>query len=130
MSLSELEGKGYTPRIIAFCWMQGESDSKNMEHTDPYIDRYAALLKDVREAFPTYFDDSCKYVDAGVSEVWQNHLIMNANKKVFAEKNGHVYIDTIAEGLTTRNEPVEKPDTAHYDCFSTVRLGELFAENI
>ena len=129
-SLAELEAKGYAPSIIAFCWMQGESDSKNPEHVSAYIERYDALLKDVREAFPSYFSDSCKYIDAGVSEVWKYYAEMNANKKAFAEKNGFIFVDTVAAGLTTKNEPVEKPDTAHYDCASTVKLGELFAEHI
>ena len=48
----------------------------------------------------------------------------------YAEENGHIYLDTVGAGLTTKYEPEEEPDTAHYDCGSTVRLGELFAEHI
>ena len=50
--------------------------------------------------------------------------------KAFAEEHGHYFVDTVAEGLTTKYEPEDNPDTAHYDCASTVRLGEMFAEQI
>jgi hypothetical protein len=55
---------------------------------------------------------------------------MNERKRKYAEENGHFFVDTVSAGLTTKNEPYENPDTAHYDCESTVRLGEMFAENI
>ena len=37
-------------------------------------------------------------------------------------------IDTIAEGLSTSNEPENEPDRAHYDALSEIKLGNLFAE--
>ena len=55
---------------------------------------------------------------------------MNANKREYAERSGHKYIDTIAAGLTTKNEPEEEPDIYHYDADAIVRLGELFGEAI
>ena len=73
----------------------------------------------------------CVFADAGISEVWSCYKEMNAFKKEYAEKNGgFVFIDTIAKGLTTKHEPVEAPDIAHYDCESVIRLGKLFAKNI
>lgn len=125
--LAELMEAGYTPEIIAFCWMQGESDSGDPLCAEPYIDRYDCMLRDLRESFAPAFDN-CVYIDAGISEEWGNYEQMNARKREYAEKNGHRFIDTIAAGLTTRNEPEENPDTAHYDVTSTIKLGELFAE--
>ena len=56
---------------------------------------------------------------------------MNEVKKSLAEKSDNrFYIDTISEGLTTKNEPEPEVDTAHYDSDCTVKLGNLFAERI
>ena len=122
-----LKEMGYEPEVIAFCWMQGESDSGNPVCAEPYIDRYDCMLRDLRERYASAFEN-CAYIDAGISEIWDNHEQMNARKKAYAEKNGYKFIDTIAAGFTTRNEPEENPDIAHYDLNWTVKLGELFAE--
>ena len=56
---------------------------------------------------------------------------MNAFKKEYAQMHDKfIYLDTIANGLTTIYEPVEEPDTAHYDCKSVIDLGRLFVERI
>jgi hypothetical protein len=56
---------------------------------------------------------------------------MNDNKKKYAEEHENCfYIDTVSAGLTTLFEPEDAPDTAHYDCESTVKLGLMFADNI
>lgn len=122
-----LRNMGYEPEVIAFCWMQGESDSGNPICSEPYIDRYDCMLCDLRERYSPAFEN-CTYIDAGISEIWGNYEQMNARKKAYAEEKGYRFIDTIAAGFTTRNEPEENPDTAHYDLNWTVRLGELFAE--
>ena len=128
-SLGTLEKEGYSPEIIAFCWMQGESDPDKNGATEAYIGRYDGLLRDIRGAFPAYFE-KCTYIEAGISEMWEQYQKLNAYKKAYAEEKGHIYLDTVGAGLTTRYEPEEEPDVAHYDCGSTVRLGELFAEHI
>lgn len=131
LSVRQLEAEGYTPEVIAMCWMQGESDSGNAEANEAYIGRYDALLRDLRAAFPSYFSPNCRYIDAAISERWNNFEKMNANKKKYADTHENCFfIDTIAAGLTTLYEPEDNPDTAHYDCASTVKLGELFAEQI
>ena len=122
-----LREMGYEPEIIAFCWMQGESDSGNPICLEPYIDRYDAMLRDLRERYAPSFEN-CIYIDAAISERWVNFEAMNANKKAYAEKMGYKFIDTVAEGFTTAFEPEENPDTAHYDVKWVVKLGELFAE--
>ena len=124
-----LREMGYEIEIIAFCWMQGESDSGNPACAEPYISRYDALLSDLRERYAAAFEN-CTYIDAAISERWVNYEAMNANKKAYAEKMGYKFIDTVAEGFTTAFEPEENPDTAHYDVKWVVKLGELFAEYI
>lgn len=126
---AELRAMGYEPEIVAFCWMQGESDSGNPICAEPYIDRYDCMLRDLRERYAPAFEN-CTYIDAAISERWVNYEAMNANKKAYADKMGYKFIDTVAEGFTTKYEPEEAPDTAHYDLNWTVKLGELFAENI
>ena len=122
-----LREMGYEIEIIAFCWMQGESDSGNPVCAEPYIDRYDAMLRDLCEKYAPAFEN-CTYIDAAISERWVNYEAMNANKKAYAEKMGYKFIDTVAYGFSTAHEPEENPDTAHYDLDWTVKLGELFAE--
>lgn len=124
-----LSRMGFEPEVKAFCWMQGESDAEMGVPAERYIDVYDKMLLDMKKRFAPYFE-GCKYIEAGISERWPNFESLNQAKKDYADKNGHVYIDTIAAGLTTKNEPHEEPDTAHYDVDCAVKLGELFAENI
>lgn len=128
-SLSFFEGEGFVPEIIAFCWMQGESDA-DKEHCVDYGTRYKALLNDFTARYGKYYCN-CIFVDAGISEIWQEYKVINTIKETHAKtaKNSF-YVDTIAQGLTTLNEPEGDADVAHYDCDCTVKLGNLFAEKI
>jgi len=129
-AFADLRAMGLEPRVCAFCWMQGEGDSTEPYVSD-YIGRYDGLLRDLREAFAPAFE-GCTYIDAGISQVWENYEGMNARKRAYAEEKGEGYrfVDTVAAGLTTLNEPYGEPDTYHYDVESTVRLGELFAREV
>lgn len=129
-SLAELKNQQYLPEIVAFCWMQGESDADTQEHVLGYSARYEALLSDFAENFSSYFNNWI-FVDGGISEIWPLYREINEVKKAIAEKaDNRFYIDTIAQGLTTKNEPEPDVDTAHYDSDCTVKLGNLFAERI
>ena len=129
-SIENLKNNGYAPAIRAFCWMQGENDSCAQEFVDTYESRYVSLLCDLHASFGEYFDN-CVYIDGGISEEWMLYHGINESKKAHAEKyENSFYIDTIAHGLTTKNEPFEEPDTYHYDSDSTLKLGWLFAEHI
>ncbi len=126
-SIADLEAKGYAPEIIGFCWMQGESDSEAPENVKQYSAFFDHFIQDFKQAFSPYVQN-CVFVDAGISEVWEYHREINAFKAEYARTHrDFVYIDTIAEGLTTRYEPVEEPDIYHYDSGSIVKLGRLFA---
>ena len=129
-SIADLKNKQYLPEIVAFCWMQGESDADTDEHVSGYSARYEAMLSDFAAEFGEYYNN-CIFVDGGISEIWQLYRELNEVKKSLAEKSDNrFYIDTIAEGLTTRNEPQPEADIAHYDSDCTVKLGNLFAERI
>ena len=128
--LNYLGSKGYTLSIEGICWMQGESDAFKLDWSDYYNDTYAYVsylrhdLKSVSE--------SIKFVDAGINEeegVWPHPGPVNRAKREFAALSDlNIYIDTNAMGLTTKNEPVETPDIAHYDSLSMVKLGQAFGE--
>ncbi len=127
-SMEILRAQGYAPSIRAFCWMQGESDADTMEHVRAYRANYDAMLCDLRALYGDLMED-CVYVDAGISEIWNLWQEINAIKAAYAaEADNRVYLDTVAAGLTTKNEPVEEPDIAHYDSDCVIRLGQMFAE--
>lgn len=129
-SILILKAQGYEPQIRAFCWMQGESDALDEKNALPYIERYEMLLNDIEKNFGEYMS-GCVFVDAGISECWQYYEEINRQKLLHAERTENsFYIDTIACGLDTKNEPEGEVDWAHYDSDSTIKLGELFAEKI
>ena len=129
-SIDTLKAAGYAPRVRAFCWMQGESDGSEAETTAQYIGLYDAMLRDLAAAFPGCMED-CISVDAGISTVWPFCRELNAAKEEYARTHaGYRYIDTVAAGLTTANEPEEEPDVYHYDADGIIRLGHLFAEQV
>lgn len=129
-SISYLKGEGYEPKIYGFCWMQGECDAFTAEQVAGYERRYDNLLADLNSSFGEYLED-CVYVEAGISEIWEFFKEMNEIKENHAAKHKNMFfIDTIANGLTTKYEPVEEPDTFHYDTDSVIKLGRLFADKI
>ena len=129
-SIIILENAGYLPEIIAFCWMQGESDADTSEHVSAYKMRCETLLSDFANLFGKYYANFV-FIDGGISEIWPLYREMNEIKKEFdGQADNRFYIDTIAQGLVTCNEPQPEVDTAHYDSDCTVKLGNLFAEYI
>ncbi|MBO5649485.1 MAG: hypothetical protein J6S76_06180 [Clostridia bacterium] len=129
-SIAILAEQGCEPDVIGFFWMQGESDAFLEEQHLNYERRYKAMLDDIRAAYGKYMEH-CRFVDAGISDsvLWKFYAEVNEVKRAMAEKTpSFVYIDTIAAGLTTLNEPEDAPDIAHYDCESTVKLGRLFVD--
>ena len=129
-SIKYLEDNGFSPEIIGFCWMQGESDSMDLKHVDNYKVYFDNFINDFKDDFYQYIKN-CVFVDAGISETWNCYKEINQFKKEYAENHSAFsYVDTIENGLTTQYEPVEKPDIYHYDCESVIKLGKLFIENI
>lgn len=127
-SLATLEAEGYRPVIRGFCWMQGEGDADVPAHAEGYSARYDALLRDFSAAFSPYME-GCIFADGGISQIWPLWQELNADKRAYAESHENcVFVDTVAHGLCTREEPEEEPDIYHYDLGSTVKLGRLFAE--
>lgn len=129
-SIKYLKGKGLVPEIVGFCWMQGESDATAFTDVNNYKLYFDNFINDIKNEFSEYFKE-CVFVDAGISDVWNFYKEMNEFKSEYAKRhNRFFYVDTIGNGLTTRCEPVEKPDIFHYDCESIIKLGKLFVEKI
>ena len=127
--LAYLEGMGYVLKLDGICWMQGESDAWESDWNLYYKDT-VAFVSYLRHDLQQY-SDSVKFIDAGINEEdgspWPNPKAINKAKKEFAgEAEINIYVDTPAMNLTSQHEPVENPDTAHYDSLSMVKLGQAF----
>ena len=133
-SMEYLISKGYDVSIEGMFWMQGESDSVVKHVASAYKNRLTKLIKDLRSQFSDYSaDDGIAFIDAYIanSPFWTHYNMINSAKQAIADASAmNVVIDTIAEGLTCANEPIESPDLAHYDASSERKLGNLFAEHL
>ena len=127
-----LLSKGYTLSIEGICWMQGESDAWESDWKLYYKDT-VAFVSYLRHDLKS-FSDKIKFIDAGINEeagVWPNPKSINKAKQEFAsESDLNIYVDTPALGLTTKHEPSENPDLAHYDSISMVKLGQAFGNMV
>ena len=132
MQMDNLKSQGYAPTIKAFCWMQGEGDAWD-GYYQTYYENIKGFVSLVREDLKgLYGEGTLPFIDAGISDAtqWEFYEEVNNAKKQFAEESEYnFFIDTIAEGLHTDQEPEKNPDTAHYDSESEVLLGKLFAQN-
>ena len=129
--IENLKSKGYIPTIKAFCWMQGEGDSYD-QYYQVYYDNLKEFVTNLRTDLKEQSGNKdFPFIDAGISnaKVWQYYRKVNEAKKQFAdESENNFYIDTIAAGMHTDQEPFDTPDECHYDTESEVQLGHLFAE--
>ena len=131
LQMGNLKEQGYKPTIKAFCWMQGEGDSYDGYYQE-YYDNLKEFVGNVRTDLKELSGDKdMPFIDAGInnSPQWQYYRKVNEAKEQFAsDSENNIYIDTIAAGLHTNQEPFDNVDTAHYDTESQVLLGNLFAE--
>lgn len=129
--MNNLVNMGYAPTIKAFCWMQGEGDAWDGYYQE-YYENTKSFVANVREDLKELSGEgTLPFIDAGISnsKQWEFYRQVNNAKKQYSEESEYnYYIDTIAEGLHTDQEPFNEPDTAHYDSESEVLLGKLFAQ--
>ena len=134
LQIDNLVKQGYAPTIKAFCWMQGEGDSYSSTYYGCYQDNLRTFVSNVREDLKDLTGNKeLPFIDAGISlaSVWPYPEKVNEAKAAFAtESENNYYIDTVAAGLHTEQEPTPPatPDECHYDSESQVQLGHLFAE--
>ena len=131
LAIRTLEDKGLQPKIVAFLWMQGESNATSILNAYKYYDYLKALVENIREEYSAYSSvRGIAFIDAAVSDhgFWTAFMPMNMIKLKYSyESKLNYYIDTNAEGLTTLNE---NNDQAHYDSLPMIKLGHLFGECI
>ncbi len=131
-NIDYLIGKGYNINLNAMCWMQGESDSGDRKIANKYETYTLNFAKDVRKDLAMHGGQNLLFVDAFIDNTfWKYHDIINGAKLSIANRyTNHAVVDTVYHGLTTKNEPADTPDTAHYDSLSELKLGQLFAGEI
>ncbi len=130
--MDNLLSMGYKPTIKAMCWMQGEGDAWDGYYQD-YLESTREFVGNLREDLKSLSGDKdFPFIDAAINNNparWQYWKQVNEAKQAFAnESDNNFYIDTIAAGMHTDQEPMGSPDDAHYDSESEVLLGNLFAE--
>ena len=129
--LDLLEAEGLDPRIVAFVWMQGESDASTAFRAHEYYELQKALVEHIRDEYAFYEGiGGIAFVDATItaSGVWGTFFIVNDCKMRYAEESPlNFCVDTNLNGLDTL---VENNDPAHYDSTSMILLGELYGMEI
>ncbi len=129
LGIDLLEAEGLEPKIVAFLWMQGESDAVSIYKAHNYYNLQKAMVEHLREEYKEYASArGIAFIDAAISDhgFWTASMPLNAMKQNYAyESQLNYYIDTNAEGLTTL---YENDDQAHYDSMSMIKLGHLFGE--
>ena len=133
--MEELQKEGLNPILRAFCWMQGEGDSYP-NYYNYYLLNTERLKYNLDKAFLQYTENNnLPFIDAGIGagynhdtheNTWEYYKEVNEAKQAFAARSEtNIYIDTIAEGLHSDQEP---NDYVHYDSESQIKLGHLFAK--
>lgn len=123
--------------IVAFVWMQGESDGDSAR-APKYFDRQMALVQHVRERYKYYAAEmGIAFIDGGISAAardgktnyyWPEYKAINeAKRRMAALSDMNYYVDTIGAGMTTYED---NKDYAHYGVRSQLILGHLFGECI
>ncbi len=116
-----LEDQGLDPEIVAFCWMQGESDALYEYMTPNYAGNEQLFFTSLRQKYGNIL-----ILDAGVSYSWPKYCEINHMKRdncLLLERC--VYINSNKNGVKVSNS-----DAAHYDAYSMILLGNLFAQQI
>lgn len=133
--LSILKNANLNPKIVGFCWMQGESDTVVEEAFLNYYQNQKALAKDLRAKFnKDSYKKRMNFVDAKIGPYWTFGGFVNEAKERFRkdDKKHNFLLDTRApnlvkegvDGLTFRDDDI------HYDSISVLKLGQMFAEQI
>ena len=131
-ALNKLTSDGSTAEIVAFLWMQGESDTnKDLTYYSPDFSEYNILFGKLLDGFSLRFKDylpssGMAVIQAGISSHWNNHASMNRAKKEFCSTLPRgIYFDTY--DLTF---DLDNTDYGHFDAAAMVLLGNRFGEAV
>ena len=144
-ALAALKDAGKNFKIVAMCWMQGESDASDSSGLGwhyAYEKNLTTFIADMRADFDDYaLGGTLNFVDAYISDSphWTYYPIVNRAKLNVANSNEHNYIlNTLAldlvfpgvSGLTYNLEGLAGVDLMHYDSLSELTLGQMFGQQI
>ncbi len=126
-AIADLESKNLTPEIIAFCWMQGESDSGYETLRNTYNQKVDGIVNAVQDEFTAYLPkDGMAVIQAGISTYWKDYEKMNEVKKQYVKEHPNAYyFDTLDLTYDQDNQ-----DYAHYDAMPMAELGRRFGNAI
>lgn len=133
--LQILTDANLNPKIVGFCWMQGESDTVVEEAFLNYYVNQCALAKDLRERYnEKSYGDYMNFVDAKIGPYWTFGGFVNEAKLQFRnDDTAHNFLlDTQAPNLVVEGVDglTRLEDDIHYDSISVLKLGQMFAEQI
>lgn len=145
--LHALKEANLNPKIVGFCWMQGEADASRSQssegHWDRYYDNLTKFVKDLRERYNAdSLDGTMRFIDAYIHDHFEFHKTVNNQKLRFSKASEYNYvINTLAPnlvsteftGLTAKYEPsvsIKPLDPLHYDSTSMLKLGNMFGDAI
>ncbi len=132
-AIGELEKDGSRAEIIAFCWMQGESDSERGGdfYKDTNFAGYGDLFGKLADGFEETFKENIPekglaVIQGGISSYWKKAVQINAAKQTLAKNRSNTYYFQTYD-LTWN---LENNDNAHFDSAAMVTLGNRFGEYI
>ncbi len=133
-ALGKLKEEGTKTEIIAFCWMQGESDVSrggDFYKSDPGYQKYKDLFGQLVDGFAEKFRDylpknGLAVIEPGISTYWNGGNRMNSAKEEFAAERENTYYFSTSD-LTWN---LDNTDYAHFDAAGMVTLGNRFGERI
>ena len=137
-----LSDAGLNPKVVGFCWMQGEADCEWSREAESkaYLSNLTTFVTDMRSEFNGYALDgkTMNFIDAYISDSpsWTFYKNVNNAKREFSNKDTHNYLlDTLAPDLAEKGVAGliysrEEGDPMHYDSVSMLKLGNMFADAI
>ena len=126
-SLEILKQQGLEYEIVAFAWMQGESDAINHSTASQYFENEKSFLASLRQRYDSVsLPGGFFFLDAGISANWKHYTVVNnAKYKLSNELQRCIFINSNALNLICQTN-----DKAHLDASSMIKLGQLFATQV
>ena len=141
--LNQLKKADLKPKIVAFTWMQGESDAMVKDKASQYGKHLKLFVNDIREKYNKYASTRIlNFVDAYINTHPEYHEVVNGHKKNFSQLSHYNYcLNTLSpnlvidgmDGLTTTLEDsytIGPIDPNHYDSLSMLKLGNMMGEKV
>lgn len=125
--LKELSDSGIDFEVSAFCFVQGDSDSRY--NSDGYYGRLSEFADGIRGHYVDVApDNGITFVDCGISPYNIGYAQINSYKRAFAGSDmRNIFVDTVAAGIDGESD---NTDRRHYDAVSQLRLGNLIGRAV